>query len=97
MKHAFALLALALPLVAGAQSVQQQAAVAASPGVPVPPLSYVPLPPVGASALVTTLDDWKTANAAVGQYPRGHLDIIKWEQAQEAARPAPAGAREPAR
>jgi len=26
--------------------------------------------------------DWKAANAAVGQFPRGHADLLKWEQNQ---------------
>ena len=35
---------------------------------------------------------WKAANAAVGQFARGHIDILKWEAAQarsEATKPAP--------
>jgi hypothetical protein len=35
--------------------------------------------------------DWKTANADVGRFPRGHVDLLKWEQAQ--AQKAPARAR----
>ena len=26
--------------------------------------------------------DWKAANAAVGQFKRGHIDLLKWEQEQ---------------
>ena len=26
--------------------------------------------------------DWRSANDAVGQFKRGHMDILKWEQAQ---------------
>ncbi len=29
--------------------------------------------------------DWKAANAAVGQFPRGHADVLKWEQSQPQA------------
>ena len=38
--------------------------------------------------------DWKAANADVGRFPRGHVDLLKWEQAQPAkvASPAPASA-----
>jgi hypothetical protein len=46
----------------------------------------------GASALVRELDDWKAANATVGQYPRGHQDIVKWERAQTAAPARPPAA-----
>lgn len=27
--------------------------------------------------------DWKAANAQVGQFLRGHIDILKWEAAQQ--------------
>jgi len=30
--------------------------------------------------------DWKTANRQVGQFPRGHIDILKWEAAQAKAK-----------
>ena len=34
---------------------------------------------------------WKEANAEVGQFPRGHVDLLKWEERQPgAAAPAPA-------
>lgn len=26
--------------------------------------------------------DWKAANAEVGQFPRGHSDILKWEKSK---------------
>ncbi|QEI05259.1 hypothetical protein FXN63_04970 [Pigmentiphaga aceris] len=37
---------------------------------------------------------WRDANATVGQFKRGHADVLKWEQreAQMAAEPAPASA-----
>jgi hypothetical protein len=35
--------------------------------------------------------DWKAANAAVGQFRRGHADLLKWERDQ-ARQPKPAGA-----
>lgn len=66
------------------QTVPQQAAAAVSPEAPVPAVPYHPLQAAGASALVTEGDDWKAANATVGQYPRGHADIVKWEKAQPA-------------
>ncbi len=30
--------------------------------------------------------DWKKANTEVGQFRRGHVDILKWEAEQEARR-----------
>jgi len=77
------------PVAALSQTLPQQAAAAATADMPVPVIAYQPLEPVGASALVQELQDWKAANAAVGQYPRGHRDIVKWEKAQL---PAPAAA-----
>jgi len=42
---------------------------------------------------------WKAANAEVGRFPRGHIDLLKWEQAQAARggslAPAPAAAADP--
>ena len=33
--------------------------------------------------------DWKRANEAVAQFPRGHADVLKWEQAQSKPLPEP--------
>lgn len=32
--------------------------------------------------------EWKQANAEVGQFPRGHADLLKWEEAQGVQRGA---------
>jgi hypothetical protein len=43
--------------------------------------------------------DWRKANAEVGRFPRGHIDLLKWEQAQPTgtpAVPAPAAPATPA-
>jgi hypothetical protein len=34
------------------------------------------------------LQRWRQANDAVGQFPRGHADVLRWEQAQQPQRPA---------
>lgn len=38
-----------------------------------------------------TVLDWKAANAQVGQFRRGHADLLKWEleQARKSAQPQP--------
>ena len=60
------------------------------------PLQHQPLAASG--AIVAQPSDWKAANAAVAQFPRGHADVLKWEKAQLAApghtapMPAPAPA-----
>lgn len=50
--------------------------------------------PAGAAMAQATSPEsaWRDANAAVGQFPRGHADLLKWEQQQvQAAAPvAPA-------
>jgi hypothetical protein len=35
-----------------------------------------------------TVGDWRKANADVGQFPRGHADLLRWEEQQGLAAPA---------
>lgn len=51
-----------------------------SPSAPTLPLQHESLP--ASSTIVGQPGDWKAANAAVAQFPRGHADVIKWEKAQ---------------
>ncbi|WP_212645974.1 hypothetical protein [Delftia sp. PE138] len=51
------------------------------------PLRHAALPASG--AVETELTDWRQANAAVGEFPNGHVDILRWEAAQ-AGRSTPA-------
>lgn len=40
--------------------------------------------------------DWKKANAEVGQFPRGHIDLLQWEERRQpapTAQPTPAAPR----
>lgn len=53
---------------------------ALDPSIPSLPLRHPPLPPSG--AIATELDDWREANAAVAEFPRGHMDILRWEAEQ---------------
>ena len=64
--------------------IQIQALQAAQAEAPVPAHPYQPLAPMGVSGLVSAQGDWKAVNATVGQYPRGHADIVKWERTQQA-------------
>ena len=67
-------------------SAQQSAADARSvfsPAAPTLALKHQPLPASG--DIVAQPGDWKTANAAVGEFPRGHGDVLKWEKAQATA------------
>lgn len=44
------------------------------------PLRHAALPASG--AVETELTDWRKANAAVAEFPNGHMDILRWEAAQ---------------
>lgn len=56
-----------------------------------------PVPPIAYRSAFTDLPqgleqppiDWKAANAMVGQFPRGHVDLLKWEQEQARKNTAP--------
>lgn len=93
-----ACLALLTPLLALAQASGQSAqdllAPAAAIAAPTAALLYqglVPLPPpteaTTAPGAAGTQHGWGAANGAVAEFPRGHADILAWEQ-QQAAQPA---------
>jgi hypothetical protein len=67
---------------------------AADPASPVPAVLYASAFAGLPTGVELAADDWKKANAAVGQFPRGHADVLKWEQAQD-AKPAAPGAKQP--
>lgn len=96
MRHWPVALALALsPLVSNAQ-VRSDALRAADPLSPVavrapaaplsPPVTTPELPETAAEALRI----WQRANQQVAAFPRGHIDILRWEAAQAGATPPPA-------
>ncbi len=70
---------LCLPLASGAQ----MAADAASPAPAVLYRSVFSDTPKGVE---TESVDWKAANSEVGQFTRGHVDILKWEATQAKAK-----------
>ncbi len=87
-----ACLALLAPAFALAQNPPQPAfAAAADPAAPTAPLVYQGMAPRPSQALQASqaqqlgAQDWRAANAAVGQFPRGHADIVAWEAAQAKA------------
>ena len=75
-----------------APAAAKAAAAVFNPAAPTAPLQHQPLATSG--AIVTQPGDWKAANGAVAQFPRGHADVLKWEKAQakvsEKASPTPA-------
>ncbi len=67
---------------------------AADPASPVPAALYSSAFAGLPTGVELAADDWKKANAAVGQFPRGHADLLKWEQARD-AKPAAPAAKQP--
>jgi hypothetical protein len=62
-----------------------QAAVAMAvtdPKADVPAVVYQSVFKQSPTGVETESVDWKKANADVAQFPRGHVDILKWEEAQ---------------
>lgn len=64
---------------------------ASQAGTPVPAVAYRSVFADLPQGVENTVLDWKAANAAVGQFRRGHADLLKWEQeqARQPARPTP--------
>jgi hypothetical protein len=60
---------------------------AASADTPVPPALYRSVFADLPTGVEETRVDWKKANADVGQFKRGHADLLKWEQEQAKAPP----------
>lgn len=86
-----ATLALA-PAGAGAQTTAEAVV---SPSAYAPPVLYRSVFVDTPSGLETEETDWKKANAEVGQFKRGHVDILRWEESQ-AAKISPLQAAPPA-
>lgn len=70
-----AALAAALPALASA-------AEASDPAAPVPPLAYRSLLPAPTD-LADPPVPWTQANQEVARFPRGHVDVLRWEERQE--------------
>ena len=81
-----------LPLAALAQTP------AADPASPVPATVYQSVFTDTSKGVETGTVPWRQANASVGQFMRGHADILKWEaaQQQEAASAGSSGVETPA-
>jgi len=86
-----ALAVLAWPALNPAQTVPEKptaAISAADPAATVRVIRYRSAFEYGPRGGVQAHDDWPAANARVGQFARGHSDILKAEQAQAADLPA---------
>jgi hypothetical protein len=67
---------------------QTSRAAASDPNAAVPPVVYQSVFEGAAKGVETRTIDWKRANAEVGQFRRGHVDILKWEEANPSVKPA---------
>jgi hypothetical protein len=89
------------PWMAAALAVLAPAALAAEPAdpaAPVPPPHYRSVF-TGPAGVEEETVDWRKANADVAQFPRGHIDLLRWEERQEGqatSAPAPASGPAPA-
>jgi len=68
---------------------------ATNPAAPVSALRYHSVLEHSPRGVAQGTDDWPAANARVGRFARGHTDILKAEQAQDAHPPAKPGSPAP--
>ena len=73
-----------LPILASAQSHSTKAVTPR----PVYQSAFADLPAFDPERPTADKKDWRTANEDVAQFPRGHVDILKWEEAQTKKRSA---------
>jgi hypothetical protein len=87
------LAALALPAAASVQAAPypqldpRPTTQAAGADTPVPTALYRSVFSDLPTGVEQTSVDWKKANADVGQFKRGHMDLLKWEKEQVNAQP----------
>ena len=94
MRQRFATLACLWPALVFAQLADPDglpAAASANPEASVPAVRYQSVFAGLPAGVVQDSVSWADANAAVGQFPRGHADIVKWETRQAAGLAAPPG------
>lgn len=74
--------------ISGSSALAQPSPTAANdPNAPVPPVAYQSVFADAPKGVETQSIDWKKANADVGQFRRGHVDILKWEESNPQAKP----------
>ena len=62
-----------------------------APGTPVPKAQYQSIFDGLPTGVEQSVVDWRAANATVGQFKRGHVDLLKWEEEQVRQKPVPSG------
>lgn len=76
-------------LAAGLLPMAAQSAPPYEPAAPVPAPRYAPLSLLGTTPQLGEID-WRQANETVGQFTRGHMDILRWESENPVTGPAEA-------
>ncbi len=89
MKKCLLAVLVASPL-AWAQAPLPAAADPADPAAVVPRAAYRSVFADTPTGVEAEQADWKKANAEVGQFRRGHMDLLKWEEERARTAPAPA-------
>jgi hypothetical protein len=67
-----------------ASTAEPATASAANPAAQVPPVSYRSVFKETSLGVEKDTDDWRKANDEVGKFLRGHVDILKWEEQENA-------------
>ena len=91
MKKCLLAVLIASPL-AWAQAPTPAAADPSDPTAAVPRVAYRSVFADTPTGVESEHADWKKANADVGQFRRGHVDLLKWEEERARATPKPAPA-----
>jgi hypothetical protein len=85
VQTSLALLGAAFAHISAAQTAMAPATEsAANPAVQVPPVNYRSVFKDTSLGVEKDTDDWRKANDEVGKFLRGHVDILKWEEQENA-------------
>lgn len=87
----------ALALMASLAQAQKLPPDPADPAVEVPQPAYRSVFADTPAGVEAGSADWRRANAEVGQFRRGHIDLLKWEEERAAAGAGPASPAAPTR
>lgn len=75
------------PTTAPLRQVTQATAQVSNPSIPVPAVAYRSAFATFPRGVESGQVDWKATNQAVGQFKRGHMDLLQWEQGRATVPP----------
>lgn len=87
LRHAYRTQLLGVFVLASSASSAQAIPDIVNPAALAPPVHYRSVFPDTPNGIAREEVDWKKANADVGQFKRGHIDILRWESAQDVKTP----------